>query len=142
MLRVPASQYPLPSWDAGGPVAADPLAYTALAPVLVGPAPQFVPPEIGPADPVLDSTVRFPVTVGALSDRIRTAGRIDPDIRSRRVKIPAVLVEQATRITGPENNPYSKEMQRTAYYLPNDYAIDTRRLNPGFISPHSYPVSN
>ena len=142
MLRIPANQNPLPSWDGGGAVSADPLAYTALAPILVGPAPQFVPPEISPANPSLDATVRYPVTVKDLNDRIQTAGRIDPNIKARRMKIPAILVNQADRIVAPENNPYYESMRRTAYYLPHDFAQDTRRLIPGFISPHAYPVSN
>lgn len=144
MLRIPHAQDQalLPSWDAGGPVVAPASAYTQLAPILVGPAPQFVPPQIGPADPAIDKTVSFPVTVGDLRDRVQTAGRIDPDIKTRRMKIPAVLVNQGTRILDPGNNPYYNATLRTAYYLPNDFAQDTRRLNPGFFSPHSYPRAN
>lgn len=122
-------------------MAADPLAYGPLAPILIGPAPQFVPPEISPANPVLEADVGYPVTVGQLNDRIVSAGRIDPNIKARRVKIPAVLVNQAHRIVAPENNPYYAQMLRTAYQIP-EFAIDTRRLNPGFIAAAPYPVSN
>lgn len=142
MLRIPAQQNPLPAWDGGGPVAADPLGYTPLAPILLGPAPQFVPPQQSAANPTLDTNVAYPVTVQQLNDRIVTAGRIDPNIKVRRQKIPAILVDQGTRITAPENNPLYFQTLRTAYYLPTDFAQDTRRLNPGFISPVSYPVSN
>ncbi|KAK9827077.1 hypothetical protein WJX74_005668 [Apatococcus lobatus] len=141
-LLVLQSQALLPSWDGGGPVAASASDYTQLAPILVGPAPQYVPPQISPADPAIDKTVSFPVTVGDLRDRVRTAGRIDPDIKTRRMKIPAILVNQGNRILDPSNNMYYASTLRTAYYLPNDFAQDTKRLNPGFISPHSYPRSN
>ena len=142
MLRIPTSSNPLPAWDGGGPVAPDPLAYTELAPILIGPSPSFVPPEIAAANPAIDKTVPYPVTVADLNSRIQTAGRIDPDIKSRRKKIPQVLINQANRITDPMNNPYWSDTLRTAYYLPNDFALDTRRLMPQFFSSHSYPTAN
>ena len=142
MLRIPASQTPLPSWDGGPPIGTDILALSPLAPILIGPAPQYVPPEIKAADPRIEKNVPYPITVGDLNSRIVTAGRIDPDIKTRRVKIPSLVINQANRITGPENNPYYANTLRTAYYLPNDFAQDTRRLMPTFFSPTSYPVSN
>lgn len=141
MLRIPASQTPLPSWDGGGPVGADPLAYGPLAPILIGPSAQYVPPTISPANPSVEKTVSYPVTVKDLNDRIVTAGRIDPNIKARRVKIPAVLINQGDRIVAPENNPLYAATLRTSYVLPDAFQ-DTKRLNPGFLLPYSYPVSN
>lgn len=140
MLRIPTSSTPPPSGISAGPITADLLDYTEFAPILLGPAPSFIPPEIGKANPAIDKTVPYPVTVKDLSDRIITAGRIDPDIKSRRQKIPQILVNTANRIVDPMNNPYYSSTLRTSYYLP-DFAQDTRRLMPQFISPVAYPRS-
>ena len=134
----PAPASLLPTWSVD-PVSVPFSGYGPLA-TIDGPAPQYVPPQVSLADPRIDGRARYPVTCGDLNARIVTGGRLDPDIKTRRRKVPQVLIRTGERFTDPAMNPYFVNTFRSSYRLP-DGLIDTRRLNPEMYMP-TYPLGN
>lgn len=125
-----------PAWNLD-PVSIPLSGYGPLANI-DGPAPTYVPPQLSLNDPRIDGTVRYPVTCGDLNARIVTGGRIEPNIKTRRQKVPQLLVRTGERFTDPAMNPYFQQTLRTSYRLP-DGLIDTRRLNPEMYMPTYSP---
>ena len=128
----PTANSLLPVWNLD-PVTIPSSGYAPLANI-GGPAPTYAPPQQSIADPRIDGTSHFPVTCGDLNARIITGGRIEPNIKTRRQKVPQLLVRTGERFTDPAQNPYYANTLRTSYRLP-DGLIDTRGLNPEMYIP-------